>query len=316
MTAPVVQGWFTPGSEEWREFRRWRLGGSEIAAVLGLSPYESPLSLWLRKMDLAGPQQKRAEMEWGNRLEPVVADKFFEGEGRWPWGIGTPATYTHPDRPWQAASPDRFISYREVAAEQADAILEVKTSPYGDGWGVPGTDEILVYYRCQVLWYLSVLGLTKAHIAVLIGGYDYREYVIELDAQARADTDILIDAGAKFIESMRRDRRPDIDSHDQTYQVLREQHPDITAGEEVDLGTPLGFDYLMTKDDLTDAEKKHNTIRAQVLDAMGNANYGTWLGERIVRRQAKGDDGLPFLVSTRKDPRDRIHPSIQGATRS
>jgi putative phage-type endonuclease len=313
MTAPVVQGWFTPGSDEWREFRRWRLGGSEIAAVLGLSPYESPLSLWLRKMGLAGPQAKRAEMEWGNRLEPVVADKFFEGDGRWPWGIGTPATYTHPDRPWQAASPDRFISYSATVAEQADAILEVKTSPYGEGFGIPGTDEIPVYYRCQVLWYLSTLGLSTAHIAVLIGGYDYREYKIELNQQALEDIDTLIVEGSAFIASMKGNRRPNIDSHDQTYQVLREQHPDITAGEDIDLGTPLGFDYLMTKDDLTAAEKKHKIIRSQVIDAMGNANYGTWLGERIVRRQAKGVDGLPFLASTRKDPRERIHPSIQGA---
>jgi predicted phage-related endonuclease len=252
-------------------------------------------------------------MEWGNRLEPVVADKFFEADGRYPWGIGTPATYTHPDRDWQAASPDRFISYTGTAAEQADAILEVKTSPYGDGWGVPGTDEIPVYYRTQVLWYLSVLGLARAHIAVLIGGYDYREYVLELDDQAQADTQILIDAGARFIDSMRRDQRPDIDSHDQTYQVLREQHPNITAGEEVDLGTPLGFDYLMTKDALRDAERAHKIMRAGVIDKLGNAQYGTWLNERIVRRQAKGPDGLPFLTSTRKDPRGLEHATIQGA---
>jgi putative phage-type endonuclease len=315
MTAPVVQGWFTPGSEEWREFRRWRLGGSEIAAVLGLSPYESPLSLWLRKMGLAGSQAKRAEMEWGNRLEPVVADKFFEGNGVHRWGIGTPATYTHPERDWQAASPDAFVSYTSSAAESADSILEVKTHPYGDGWGVPGTDQIPVYYRTQVLWYLSVLGLDHAHVAVLISGCDYREYKIVLDTQAWTDTQILIDAGAKFIESMRRDQRPDIDSHDETYQVLREQHPEIHNDEEYDLGE-LGLDYLETKDILTLAERIHKTTRAEVLDAMGSANYGTYLKERIVRRQAKGVDGLPFLASTRKDPRERIHPSIQGAART
>jgi putative phage-type endonuclease len=313
VSAPVVQGWFVPGSSEWREFRRWRLGGSEIAAVLGLSPYESPLSLWLRKMGLAGPQQKRAEMEWGNRLEPVVADKFFEADGRWPWGIGTPATYTHPERDWQAASPDRFVSYSTPAAGYADSILEVKTAPYGDGWGIPGTDQIPVYYRCQVLWYLSTLGLTHAHIAVLIGGYDYREYFLELDQQALEDIDTLIVEGSAFIASMKGDRRPDIDSHDQTYQVLREQHPDIQAGEDVDLGEDLGLEYLITKDELHRASEWHTLVRAQVLDAMGSANYGTYLGERIVRRQAKGVDGLPFLASTRKDPRERIHPSIQGA---
>ena len=62
MTAPVLDtptgvliGTFSPGSEEWLAARADGLGGSEVAAVLGLSPFESRFSLWHRKAGRVGP---------------------------------------------------------------------------------------------------------------------------------------------------------------------------------------------------------------------------------------------------------------------
>ena len=49
---PTVLGWFEPGTSDWHAARANGIGGSEIAAVLGLSPYESRFSLWHRKKGL------------------------------------------------------------------------------------------------------------------------------------------------------------------------------------------------------------------------------------------------------------------------
>ena len=60
--------------EEWLEVRKSGIGGSEVAAICGLSKWESAYTLWLRKTgqvedkDLSGNEA----VEWGNRLEPVV----------------------------------------------------------------------------------------------------------------------------------------------------------------------------------------------------------------------------------------------------
>jgi hypothetical protein len=85
-----------------------------------------------------------------------------------------------------------------------------------------------------VLHYLDVLGLTVAHVPVLIAGSDYREYVVTYDDDAKVGRD----AAEAFIASVRRDRRPPIDSHNQTYQVVRELHPDIDD-VKVEIPMPL-----------------------------------------------------------------------------
>src|SRR5205823_13949319 len=69
---PVFVGDFEPGSPEWHAARARGLGGSEIAAVLGLSPWESKFSLWHRKMGLASPVVETDEMYWGKLHEPTI----------------------------------------------------------------------------------------------------------------------------------------------------------------------------------------------------------------------------------------------------
>ena len=56
---------FQPGTEEWVAQRATALGGSEIAAVLGLSPFESKFALWHRKQGIAQPTEDSPVMEWG-----------------------------------------------------------------------------------------------------------------------------------------------------------------------------------------------------------------------------------------------------------
>ena len=55
-----------------------RLGGSEIAAVVGLSPWVSRFALWHRKRGTLGKQEVNAGMNWGHRLEPASARRLAE----------------------------------------------------------------------------------------------------------------------------------------------------------------------------------------------------------------------------------------------
>ncbi|MFF7780347.1 hypothetical protein ACFZCG_38775 [Streptomyces tanashiensis] len=65
---------------------------------------------------------------------------------------------------------------------------------------------------------LDVLGAQRCHVAVLIAGSEYREYVIDYDPVEAA---LLRDAGARFIHDLEHDVRPDIDGHSATYQTVR-----------------------------------------------------------------------------------------------
>jgi hypothetical protein len=69
-------GYFAPGSPPWHAARARGLGGSEIAPVLGLSPWESRFSLWHRKTGLANPVVENDVMYWGKLLERTVREEF------------------------------------------------------------------------------------------------------------------------------------------------------------------------------------------------------------------------------------------------
>lgn len=290
MTA-VALGRFTPGTEEWTEARRLRIGGSEIAAVLGLSPFDSPYSLWHRKASDVVTFDGNRFTEWGTRLEPVVGAKFCEGPGRNPRMPELQGkTFVHPDRDWQSASPDVLLYDPE------DTFVEVKTAARGDAWW----DGVPVYYRCQVLWTMDVLGVDHAWLAALIGGSDYREYRIEMDEDAEADLAVMRDAGQKFIDSLIDGTPPDIDDSYATWQTVQRLHPDIDHGTEYPIDRDLAEAFISATADLDAAKRAQQLARTDIARHMGRAHYAVCEGVRIARRQPARDDGPPFLVATRK----------------
>src|SRR5215211_447038 len=149
------------GSEDWHEARQRRLNGSEIAAVMGLSPFESRFSLWHRKQGAIGPVQQTDEMYWGVQLEPVLRSEWNRQHPD--SAVVKTGQWAHQERHWQGGGPDGLGNGR---------LWEGKTARYDDGWGEPGTAAIPVYYRAQVLWYLDVFGYEYCDISVLITGSD------------------------------------------------------------------------------------------------------------------------------------------------
>lgn len=290
MSAVYLGDW-PAGSPEWHHARRNGLGGSEIAAVLGLSPYESRFTLHHRKAGLAGPQEENSEMEWGKRLEPVIADKFADEHPDRP--LHRTGVWCHPERPWQICSPDRFIG----DPEHPDDLLEIKTARVDVGWGPDGSDEVPPHIRVQCLWQADTFDLPRTLVAVLIGGCDYREYVIERDeaecAQLRA-------AAVEFLDGIAEGQLPDIDAHSATYVLIRELHPDIDP-VEVPLPTDLAVAYVAAYSASKSAKESLAEATSRVADAMGTAQRATWDGHTIATRQAR-QGGLPYVVVGRKLP--------------
>jgi len=279
MTAAVLVGHYVPGTPQWHTARRDGLGGSEIAAVMGLSPFESRFSIWHRKRGQIGPVADNDVMYWGRALEHVIAEEFGH---RHPELTLTPSgMWRNRERPYQLGQPDRLVG---------DDILEVKTARYDDEWGDPGTDVIPVYYRAQCLWYLDCLAAKRCHVAVLITGSDYREYLVEYD---QADALAMRAAAAEFMADLRAGRRPDIDEHSATYEAVRELHPDIEP-RSVELPAPVALAYLDALATAKDAADAKRAASARVIDAMGNAHKATHLGAVIATRAVRGE-GAPHL---------------------
>lgn len=161
--------------------RRRGIGGSDVAGILGISPWSTPLDVWRAKV--LGDQDAETEpMRWGTLLEPIIR---AEAVAR----LGEPVT----DGQLVVADDWRFGNVDGLVG--ADAILECKTSRDASEWGQEGTDEIPLHYLTQVAWYLAVTARSLAHVAVLIGGSDFRMYRVARDARVEA---AILERAAEF----------------------------------------------------------------------------------------------------------------------
>ena len=159
------------------EERLTGVGGSDAAAVLGISPWATPYDVYLQKLGQAPPPAGNEPMLWGTLLEPVIRDEYARRTGR---AVETLPMLRHPTLEFMIAHLDGQI--RRTDAADAKRILEIKTARTSHGWGEPGTDEIPLQYLLQVHHYLVVSGAQIADLAVLIGGQDFRLYEVHADA--------------------------------------------------------------------------------------------------------------------------------------
>lgn len=63
--------------EKWLRYRKQGIGGSDVAAILGISKWNSAISLWLNKTNQTEDDtQENEAMEWGTIMEPVIRNHF------------------------------------------------------------------------------------------------------------------------------------------------------------------------------------------------------------------------------------------------
>lgn len=163
------------------EVRRTFLGGTDMAAVAGLSTYARPVDVWLEKLGEAPPHTENPMMAMGTLQEPVVASLFTAATGiklRRPAGPVRDRL-----RPWLGGHLDRYAG--------PDAVFEAKWGERSDRWGESCTlaclsghqhqPRVPAGYAVQLEHYLGVTGRSRGYLAVLLGYADFRWYVLERD---------------------------------------------------------------------------------------------------------------------------------------
>lgn len=163
--------------EERRRFleaRQAGIGASDAAAILGLSPWGTPLSVYTSKVEPIDEQVSESLPMWlGLRLEDVVAELFTARTGLRTRGDNR--QHTHPEDAWLVC----HLDYRVLG--RPDELVECKTQSSRNGWGEDGTDDVPVYYWTQAQHEMLVTGGKVCHVPVLFGFYEFRSYRIERD---------------------------------------------------------------------------------------------------------------------------------------
>ncbi|MEV0759617.1 lambda-exonuclease family protein [Nocardia sp. NPDC050435] len=306
----LLLGSYPAGSPEWHAARANGIGGSEIAAVVGLSPWESRYSLWHRKKDRLRPVTETGPMKWGTLLEPVVFEEFRAHHLPAGHTMTTGATYQHKLRTWQIANPDGLIW--SPSGELVDGVeIKCPGEDFSEKWPREGSDNIPIYYRCQIAWYCSVLGLDSMILRALIGGNDARTYRIRPSTE---DLEYLISEGAQFWAELEADVLPNLDGHTATYQAVRELHPDIDRSVIAQIPAALADRWWAVQDAAADAEAELIKVRIEIADAMGSA-WKAASGEQAVAyriRPWKNPFGDPYVKSAPR-PKDAATESLAQA---
>lgn len=206
--------------DEWLKYRRLGIGGSDIAAIAGVSPFGNPVSVFLDKIGGGQDKEETEAMYWGNVLESVVADEFKRRHPEVRMQRVN-AILMHPEYHWALANLDRRIHF----PDRGWGVLEIKTTNplFAGKWmDEAGEDAIPDEYVCQVQWYMGITGYRYAVIACLIGGSRFIERFIEFDQEM---FEHLLKIGGDFWVMVRSREMPALDGSKHSEDLLRYLYP-------------------------------------------------------------------------------------------
>jgi putative phage-type endonuclease len=280
-TGVEFHGIFENQSPEWYALREGRIGGSEIGAVLGLSPWTSPLAVYYRLTgELTKDNGYNRRMRLGTLLEQPLLDLFQEEHPE--WGVFKVGSYSPEAVPFLLANPDAF--YTDENGELH--LIEVKTSR--DFWS-----EIPLHYMSQVQFYMHTFGVRHAKIVALTAG-DYNEFDVEYDPFM---AEAMLEALRGFYSDFEQGIRPQFDGSLSTYETMREIYP--LSDDRTEIAQQLGIDLVNTAVEIDELTVKLNELKSRTLDQMGVSRVGYISVDDdefiVARRQQKGE-GKPFLI--------------------
>lgn len=246
---------------EQKEARRFTLGASDIAAVVGLNPWKTLHDVWLEKMGLAD-EQDSSTTRAGELVEPIALQLYAEETGA---EIAHFGAVVHPKQPWMSATPDFAVFGRPVVGEAKFVGWRVALH-----WG-DGPEDVPDYYRPQAEWQMEVCSAEQCHFAVLVGGPDFRTYRVKRDPELAG---MLIDIGGKFWRDHVIARRPPaVDGSAGAREMLRKLFPrhklDLRPADP--RATELVSEMIAARQALDEAEARKADIENRIREAIGDA---------------------------------------------
>lgn len=245
------------------------IGGSDAAAILGVSKWKTPFQLYQEKIgayvEESTPMRDRV-LSRGKRWEPIVVDMLvdeLQDRGHDVEIIARNERYQDPEFPFLACELDL-----ELRIDGQETNGEMKTvHPFAaKDWGEEGTDEIPIYYAAQVMHGLMIKSRPRAIVAALIGADDLRVHFID------RDDDTIAGIRAREIEFWHRiqNRNPPEPTDPVDVKWLYQRD----SGTAIDADDDLALICQRLKDMKADAKNLDSQIEliaAQIKTRMGTA---------------------------------------------
>ena len=248
--------------EEWLLSRRGGIGGSDVAAILGMSPWRSPYQVWADKTGRLPIDDTGNEFtHWGNILEPILAHELEDATGKKVYRQNK--TYCHPKYDFLRANIDRDIA-GEPGFLEIKTAMEYKSSEWVE-------DEVPAPYLLQVQHYMNVLDRPYCYFATLIGGHRF------IYKRVDRNQEVIDQVQAKLVrwwhDHIEKDVPPEVDGSDWTKQTLQLLYPDkhieVEIPDYLEQQLKIRKKVIQQINELTDEKKR---IENQVRSAMRNGD--------------------------------------------
>lgn len=242
---------------KWLEERRKGVGGSDIAAILGLSPFKTAYRVYQEKRKEVEDWQGNDATDWGKRLEPAIRQWYSDETGR---SVRLPDKIMYNSKyPFMLANLDGFTDDKRV--------VEIKTARSGKDWGEPGTSAIPDYYTLQVQHYMVVTGFEVTDVPVSIAGGSPELYEVPADKELQG---MIIDAEAEFWQRVVEGRPPEPISYQDAVQRFGKSAAEgtVLASNEA---TNAVNELRAVRQKISGLEAAEEEIKGNLICALGDA---------------------------------------------
>lgn len=272
--------------QEFLAARKAGIGGSDIAAILGLSQWKTPYEVWLDKRGEREDDGEQSEPAyWGTVLEDVVAKEYQKRSGNKVQRVNR--MMQHPEAPFALANIDRAVVNPEISGTvrwkgdrlTTDRLLECKTANgfMAKFWGDAGTDDVPDYYLTQCQWYCAITGAAACDLAVLIGGQDFRTYTIARHDDLIAD---LLSEGKAFWRLVQSGIAPDPQTIEDAARRWR-RHVDGKVEIVGVNACSAARDLHDVKAQMKNLAEREKALKLVIMKEMGDAEAATHAGQKL-----------------------------------
>ena len=279
--------------EEWLEYRKTGIGGSDASVVCGINKYKSPVELWMEKTGQLPFKEAGEAAYWGTILESVVRSEFTKRTGIEVKQVKQ--LLQSENFPFMQANLDGICEHPEYGT----CIFEAKTaSAYkASEW----ENSIPAEYMLQIQHYMAVTGCKGTYIAVLIGGNTFKWKFIERDDEI---IKMLISLEADFWEHIQSNTPPPLDGSDTSAKFISDRFPESVSGTNIILpenAEAIIKEYDAACEQLSEITERKQKAENLLKDMLGDNEIGT-SGNMVISWKSVSQERLDTKALKAKHP--------------
>ena len=247
------------------EFKKGKIGASQVAAALGLSPFQTPANLAMELLGRVKPPEENEAMRTGNIMEPAIAQLYMDREEMiiHPWED----TCVHPHFDWLIAHPDYF--YNDENEIKPICLIEIKN--VGARQRFRWEDGVPVHVVAQCVLQSLLTGINRVEVVAYFGGNDLEIYPLKITAKQQES--LMTKVSLYWFDWIEKNMIPPVCDRDiELIKILYSSADNVTELTATDAAMEDIEDYRTFKKQRNEIDRSVGTLEAKIRLMMGGAS--------------------------------------------